>query len=385
MTGLVDVRYEALWSASASPDDFARRLAEAWREQYLRQTCAHQEDLVTVDPGNGFLYDFDLAGTMRDDATQQHPRVIGVWGRSRAPAAARDHARMRGHPRRGTDDRGHLVAHTAGGEYDINLVPMAPSLNRGWSDEGRRFRASERLAAEHPGSIYFVHLLYGDHTDRPARLVVGVARGDELYVDCFVNPPSEACTGFGPLRQALPLAIDRGVIASCIGHDRRDPLFERAWSEGIGGLSRRERNAIAGVTGHIAESVAAMLLLERGWDLLWQFATTGRHGVDLVLLAPDEHVVAVEVKGTLVPGRTPNLSRRQLGQMTSGWIDKPDNPGIGELRVKSREIVGAVVAVNLADLTWRSAFTTDFQVLRPVTQEPQLASLDWLDGPAKDS
>lgn len=219
---------------------------------------------------------------------------------------------------------------------------------------------------------------YADETDRPARLFVGAEHGEELLVESFVNPHPQAPLSVAPLRRALPLPIAPDVVRGCLGHDERDPLFERAWSDGIGCLSRRQRNVIAGVTGHIAESVAAIVIVELGWHLLWQFATTGRHGVDLVALTPDEHVVAVEVKGTLVPGRIPHLSRRELSQMTAGWIDKTDNPGMKDLGMSSSEIVGAVLAVNLADLTCRAALTTDFELLRPVERVDQLADLGWL-------
>ena len=52
-----DIRHEVLWGASASLDDFVRRLTGAWRNLYFQETSAHLEDLVTVDPGNGFHYD----------------------------------------------------------------------------------------------------------------------------------------------------------------------------------------------------------------------------------------------------------------------------------------------------------------------------------------
>jgi len=132
-------------------------------------------------------------------------------------------------------------------------------------------------------------------------------------------------------------------------------LFERAWRQGIGSLSRREHSGIAGVTGHVAESIASMLLVELGWNVLWQLIGSGGNGVDLVLLSPDDRVVAVEVKGTLVPGRIPRLSRRELSQMSAAWLDKTDNPGMTELGLESADLYGAVTVVNLADHMWQSS------------------------------
>ena len=66
------------------------------------------------------------------------------------------------------------------------------SLNRGWSQEGRRFRALEREAAI-PGIFYFGHLLYEDDTAYPMEIEIGVLRGDTLHVERFQNrfPPGQ--------------------------------------------------------------------------------------------------------------------------------------------------------------------------------------------------
>jgi hypothetical protein len=88
--------------------------------------------------------------------------------------------------------------------------------------------------------------------------------------------------------------------------------------------------------------------------------------VDLVFLAPDDAVVAVEVKGTVVPGRIPRLSRRDLTQMSAAWVDKSGNPGMVELGLQSQDVYGGVVAINFADQTWRAALPSDFVNLCPV-------------------
>jgi len=100
--------------------------------------------------------------------------------------------------------------------------------------------------------------------------------------------------------------------------------------------------------------------------------------VDLVFLAPGEVIVAIEVKGTLVPGRVPTLSFRKLAQMSAAWVDKSDNPGMVELGMESSDIYGGVAAVNFPDLTWRIALTADFKRLRPVTNRAQLEDVTWL-------
>jgi hypothetical protein len=195
------VDYQRWWREKQSDAHFAQQICDAWISEYLSEAGADPEDLVVVDPGNGFNYIFDLAGSLRGAPPSRAPRVVGVWGVSQ-PAGGRDHGRMRGHPRpaRYTDDRGHLIAHAAGGGYDISLVPMDAALNRGWSGQGSRFRAMERKAAAAPGALFFIRLVYRDGTDRPHRFEAGVQDGRGV-----------AC---GPVRehqQARQAASDGGV------------------------------------------------------------------------------------------------------------------------------------------------------------------------------
>ena len=292
---------------------------------------------------------------------------------------------MRGHPRPGrpADDRGHLISCAAGGGYDINLVPMDAALNRGWSAAGSRFRAMERKAAAVPGTLFFIRPDYQDDTDRPCRFEVGVQDGENLLIDVFANAAGPAGT---TLRRASAFGLDITVIEDCLDlASAKDQLFDRGWRSGPVTLTRAERCALAGVTGHIAESVTEVLLDRLDWRVLWHFTGPGRHGVDLLFLTPDNKVTAVEVKGTLTAGRIPSLSRRELTQMSADWIDKADNPGMAELGLRSADIYGAVVVINFADMTWRVALTADFSVLSPVVHTDQLTDLRWLPQPAKAS
>jgi hypothetical protein len=374
--------YQRWWSVKQSTMHFGELLCDAWAQDYLSSAHAGPEDLVTVDPGNGFSYLFDLAGTLRGKSYSRAPRVVGVWGLSQPRAKGRDHSRMRGHPRpgRSVDDRGHLISCAAGGGYDINLVPMDTALNRGWSPEGSRFRTLERKAAATPGTLFFIRPVYQDGTDRPGRFEAGVQDGENLLVEVFANgsrwpaPPSSAA-----LRQSSAFGVDTAIVEECLDPaSARDRLFARGWRSGPASLTRAERCAVAGVTGHIAESAIEVLLDRLDWRVLWHFTGPGRHGVDLVFLTPDDKVAAVEVKGTLTAGRIPRLSRREMTQMSAEWVDKADNPGMAELGLRSADIYGAVAIVNFADMTWRVALTADFSALLPVINIGQLTHLNWL-------
>jgi hypothetical protein len=378
----MSVDYQRRWSVRASIAGFGQGICDAWASEYCSGTEPDSGDLVVVDPGNGFSYLFDLAGSFRGEPCSRAPRVVGVWGLSQPPASGRDHSRMRGHsrPGRSGDDRGHLISCAAGGGYDINLVPMDAALNRGWSAEGSRFRALERTAAARPGTLFFIRPVYQDGTDRPGRFETGVQDGENLLVGVFAN-------GAGPsapmrsaaLREACASGLDTAVAEERLDPaSARDRLFAGGWRSGPASLTRAERCAVAGVTGHVAESVIEVLLDRLDWRVLWHFTGPGRHGVDLLFLTPDGKVAAVEVKGTLTAGRIPRLSRREITQMSAEWVDKADNPGMAELGLRSTDIYGAVAAVNFADMTWRIALTADFSALLPVIRLGQLARLDWL-------
>jgi DNA/RNA non-specific endonuclease len=374
--------YQRWWRDSHGPADFGRRLCDAWTSQYLAASGTDLADLVVVDPGNGFSYLFDLAGSLSGGAADGHaPRVVGVWGLSRPGGSGRDHSRMRGHPRPGRrdDDRGHLISCAAGGGYDINLVPMDAALNRGRSRAGARFRALETKAAAVPGTLFFIRPVYRDGTDRPATFEAGAQDGEELLTGRFDNNAGPATPmPMAALRQAAPFRLPRGLVEDCLGPAPTDALFARGWRHGLARLTRAERCAVAGVTGHVAESVTEILLDRLGWHVLWHFTGPGRHGVDLVFLAPGDLVVAVEVKGTLVAGRIPRLSRGELTQMSASWMDKADNPGMSELGLGSADICGAVMIINFTDLTWRASLTTDFSALIPITNMEQLTDPGWL-------
>jgi hypothetical protein len=370
------VDYVGLRESSRDLDTFGERLLDVWTDAYLAETrTACRADLVVVDPGNGFNYLFDLAGSLGPVTRVQAPRVVGVHGRSRV-ASWRDWSRMRRFPRpsRASDDRGHLISSAAGGGYDINLVPMDAALNRGWSADGARFRAIERRAAAKPGCLFFIRPLYANETDRPTSFEVGVDDGT-LVVDSFVNrsgTPLGSCAR--SLRTATAFDLLADLVTGCLDpNSERDVLFEKGWRSGPGSLTPAQRCVIAGTTGHVAESVVELLLDEIGWYPLHNFVGPGGHGADLVFLTPGDEVLVVEVKGTLRRGRIPRLSRREIEQMSAPWLDKGDNPGMEGLNLGSEDVYGAVVTVNFADLAWRAALTDDFTAWRPVV------ALDALD------
>ena len=135
---------------------------------------------------------FDLASAV---GAGQEDRTVAAWTVTPATVNKRDVSYQRGFPLAADPggplaDRGHLIPNLSGGEFRPNIFRQDRSLNRGWSQEGRRFRALEREAAI-PGTFYFGHLLYKDDTSYPMEIEIGILRGGTLHVERFQNriPP----------------------------------------------------------------------------------------------------------------------------------------------------------------------------------------------------
>lgn len=187
-----------------------------------------------------------------------------------------------------------------------------------------------------------------------------------------------------PLATAIAFPFDPAFIDGCLDVEKRptDALFARAFKRSLASLEpAARRGVLGGITGHVAESVAAVVLEGLGWTPVWHFVGPGRHGVDLLLLGPGaERLFAIEVKGTLKPGRWPRVWRGELTQMDVAWLDKVDNPGMSEWGVASADVYGGIVLVNFHELLFKVALTSDFVTWSAVEELEQLLDLEWLDG-----
>lgn len=185
-----------------------------------------------------------------------------------------------------------------------------------------------------------------------------------------------------PVSAASPLPLDPVIVADCLDVNERliDATFKTAFEGSLGALDpRARRGALAGATGHIAESVVEVILADLGWTPVWNFVGPGRHGVDLLLLGPNvQRLFAFEVKGTLRPRRWPRMRRGELTQMDIGWLDKADNPAMTEWGVTSDDVYGGIALVNFADLRFKTALTRDFSTWHAIEEPEQLRALDWL-------
>ena len=141
---------------------------------------------------SGATYLFDLASAV---GLPQEDRTVAAWTLTPAAVAKRDTAYQRGFPLApradgSPVDRGHVIPHLSGGEFGPNIFRQDRALNRGWSEQGKRYRALEREAAARPGCFFFAHLIYTDETAEPWQIETGGMRGATLHVERFDNRPA---------------------------------------------------------------------------------------------------------------------------------------------------------------------------------------------------
>ena len=126
-------------------DAFVRAsLVEGWLQEYDAMT-PWAADVMEISLG-ALTYLFDGTPTMSGAQTGDD-RVVAVWGHSVVAQSPRERARQAGFIRvpekwshRGMD-RGHFVAHAAGGGLDMNFFPQAKGLNRGTTERGKVWKA----------------------------------------------------------------------------------------------------------------------------------------------------------------------------------------------------------------------------------------------------
>src|SRR5216683_4147213 len=185
----LSLEYRLLMSSFNPPLDarlVGRALLEALADRYEAQ---HAHCALQVFEQSGATYLFDLASSA---GLPQEDRTVAAWALTPPSVDERDTSYQRGFPMSPAEDdapvdRGHLIPHLSGGEFGPNIFRQDRALNRGWSEQGKRFRAFEREAATTPGTFYFGHLLYEDGTAYPTEIETGLLRGETLHVDRFRN------------------------------------------------------------------------------------------------------------------------------------------------------------------------------------------------------
>lgn len=178
----------------------AEELPHLWRDAYVRTSNRLTSIVRILDGSVEYLYDnysyLEARGTVPYDPTIED-RVVAVCGRSKPQPKLRDDYRLRGwvgvtEKIYGSRfDKGHYIAHSIGGAVDrseMNVFVQRRDLNRGWSQEGKLYRAMEKYCVLHPGTFCFTHPLYEDQSSIPSFVEFGVLKScDDLWVKCFDN------------------------------------------------------------------------------------------------------------------------------------------------------------------------------------------------------
>lgn len=175
-----------------------------WEDHDLRQRLDSYKDTCEVAAEMVEIYMHTAVAIF--DRGLEDERMVITYGLSTPPANDRDASRISRFPNPNVSvrkelgdeafpaDRGHFIAHSAGGGININLFPHRSSLNRGHRDpdkadgQGKRYRSMERYAAQRPGTFLFHRPIYDDSTWIPHSLEYGVLVDDRSWwIETFEN------------------------------------------------------------------------------------------------------------------------------------------------------------------------------------------------------
>ena len=130
---------------------------------------------------NGYTYLFSLNEDSESNKIETEDRIIGVYGRISHANTKRDTSRMKGFVGQFTKldkyknfDKGHFISHKINGTLDQNIYPQLKELNRGWSKQGKLFRALERYCEQNPDAFLFTRPIYTDLSWIPRFIDYGI-------------------------------------------------------------------------------------------------------------------------------------------------------------------------------------------------------------------
>lgn len=172
----------ALSMARESGQSIIDSLITAAEAHYIARNDYSQLVTFTTD-GVDFL--FDVGSSIE--------RTVIAIAQPTTPLTARDTSYQHGYPMIDSYagraiDRGHLIPYTAGGAYGPNLFPQDRALNRGWSREGRQFRALEKRAVTtNTRTLFFSHLIYVDESMVPGYVQIGLFTTNGIETQVFRN------------------------------------------------------------------------------------------------------------------------------------------------------------------------------------------------------
>lgn len=172
---------------------------EKMKNRPLNITDFHQNKFIFL-MDEGYI-DLDNEGNFVD-CQDERPIVFAGFSKSNLLGRVRNNKRLREyrkwHFANWADkqtDTGHYVAHSiwevghqSEVDLELNLFPQKSSLNRGHSEEGKRFRKMEDYCSSNPNTFLFVRPIFGDSSIRPFVIEYGILLPDlKLWVEQFTN------------------------------------------------------------------------------------------------------------------------------------------------------------------------------------------------------
>jgi hypothetical protein len=170
-----------------------------WTHEYAKAFPKHGEITLQNFQGFAFLIDHVWPWLEETDVNKELPvtRVISFFGISNTNIDAENIKRRRQgwgptnyifSSYGGAYDKGHFIAHGFGGPVDVNIFPQRRDINRGWSEEGKRYRKMESFVAANLGTLVFSRPLFNDLTECPELLEYGYFDKElNLQVETFPN------------------------------------------------------------------------------------------------------------------------------------------------------------------------------------------------------
>ncbi len=172
---------------------FIDYMVPKWLEIYQKQFYKAGDITLQEYYRYKFLFDDTSIGLLSGEQDVPDPRVIAAFGFSHVGIGEKNRRIMRNHPPASEKfgnkyDRGHFIAHMAGGPIDINLFPQRRAINRGWSKEGKRYRAMEKYITLNSGTFAFSRPIYDDLSYLPLRLEYGYYnKNSQITFEVFPN------------------------------------------------------------------------------------------------------------------------------------------------------------------------------------------------------
>lgn len=259
--GSSSIQPEAIAAIASGRHDFADRLEDAATDRYL----------ALFPEANLRVFSYRGADYLFDERPGIDRMVLVLAPTPAADVSPRDRRYQQGFPLAESlfgrlADRGHFIAHSAGGDFGPNLFIQDRALNRGWSKDGRAYRALESAAvAAGTSALLFVRPVYIDESAAPAQIELGFWHHGQVQSAVFRNRFDDAAIGAADHFDALLGAVTDGEVAA-LGEETARVLIETE----LDGVLLDSDDASAERDGH-------------------------RHGLDLLMLI-DGQVVAIEVK-----------------------------------------------------------------------------------------